>query len=439
MSIPKLAIALDYLDDDLIEEAEQKPATKAVWIRWAAIAACICIICGAGMLFAIGGENDIPDLPKEDDRGSATTVVSEDYTVDNSFENLEDGTMAEFGRDFLEMLFRAMDLDEEYELSGYIELELLKKYTAAIIGQEKYTRELYSVPSKEDYTLEITLAGVTKLEDCYRLSYLVQTEWKYPDSVIRFDRNDGSHILIKEKNVGYEIVGLQHTVKNAPYIGEILESEKESEYKGNLIHDPDFWLGASEEEMNECFAVAKEKIAEQKKDYTKVEADASGRTLITVEEGIPNEKIRELLSRYNRYLEYTRKNGAVEIDLTDEYIHEGVSYYRVLNEEIDEWDEFEALVDSIFDRLYILTETENDEVINVGGLTYHRYTDGSNSDGQPEYLSHYYEIGHGNAEIITYKITLKYGFYRQYHSTYFHMAEQKDGEWRIQSYSQSIS
>ena len=53
MSTPKLAIAMNYIDDDLVSGAVEYKRTKKKnsWMKWGAIAACLCLVVLVAMPF----------------------------------------------------------------------------------------------------------------------------------------------------------------------------------------------------------------------------------------------------------------------------------------------------------------------------------------------------------------------------------------------------
>ena len=48
MSIPKMAKAMGYIDDDLVSGAVEYKRTKKKngWLKWGAMAACLCLVVG---------------------------------------------------------------------------------------------------------------------------------------------------------------------------------------------------------------------------------------------------------------------------------------------------------------------------------------------------------------------------------------------------------
>lgn len=71
MSIPKIAKAMDYIDDDLVSGAIEYKRTKKknTWVKWGSIAACLCImVIGVFSIFPKIGEpvpngNPVSDAP----------------------------------------------------------------------------------------------------------------------------------------------------------------------------------------------------------------------------------------------------------------------------------------------------------------------------------------------------------------------------------------
>ena len=63
MSDPKMAKAMGYIDDALVSGAvEYKRAKKKnAWIKWGAVAACLCLVAGAAIIWSPSGSSPIPD------------------------------------------------------------------------------------------------------------------------------------------------------------------------------------------------------------------------------------------------------------------------------------------------------------------------------------------------------------------------------------------
>lgn len=53
MSIPKIAKAMNYIDDDLVSDAIEyrREKKKNIWVKWGAMAACLCLVVCAATVF----------------------------------------------------------------------------------------------------------------------------------------------------------------------------------------------------------------------------------------------------------------------------------------------------------------------------------------------------------------------------------------------------
>lgn len=60
MSIPKMANAMNYVDDDLVSGAVEYKRTrkKYSWIKWWAVAACLCLVVATGIIIDTS-KNDV--------------------------------------------------------------------------------------------------------------------------------------------------------------------------------------------------------------------------------------------------------------------------------------------------------------------------------------------------------------------------------------------
>lgn len=73
MSIPKMAKAMGYIDDDLVSGAVEYKRTKKKngWLKWGAMAACLCLV--------VVGALTIPNLQNETSHGQGT--MEQVYTL----------------------------------------------------------------------------------------------------------------------------------------------------------------------------------------------------------------------------------------------------------------------------------------------------------------------------------------------------------------------
>ena len=93
MSIPRIAKAMNNIDDDLISgaiEYENKRSTKSNWLKWGAMAACLClIVVGAFVVPGLIGEQNV-EQPLGQGFFDATVIAIEDETVTvECIENLQ--------------------------------------------------------------------------------------------------------------------------------------------------------------------------------------------------------------------------------------------------------------------------------------------------------------------------------------------------------------
>lgn len=63
MSDPKMAKAMGYIDDALVSGAVEYKRTKKknTWIKWGAMAACLCLVVGSAIKLTQNGSSTIPD------------------------------------------------------------------------------------------------------------------------------------------------------------------------------------------------------------------------------------------------------------------------------------------------------------------------------------------------------------------------------------------
>ena len=83
MSIPKMAKAMGYIDDDLVSGAVEYKRTKKKnsWLKWGAMAACLClIVVGAFVAPGLIGEQNV-EQPLGQGFFNATVIAIEDETV----------------------------------------------------------------------------------------------------------------------------------------------------------------------------------------------------------------------------------------------------------------------------------------------------------------------------------------------------------------------
>ena len=74
MSTPKLAIAMNYIDDDLVSGAVEYKRTKKKnsWLKWGAMAACLCLVVSIAFPFVFDRGQSSEPLP-----GGVTAEVIE--------------------------------------------------------------------------------------------------------------------------------------------------------------------------------------------------------------------------------------------------------------------------------------------------------------------------------------------------------------------------
>lgn len=176
-------------------------------------------------------------------------------------------SMEDFGADFLEMYFRALHKNEPYDFGKYIDIPLFKKYVDMLILQRRFIETIHYSREKTDYTIEINLTRTEELNDCYRLSYSVYTEYTPSGSTTRSGSGEGMYLLIREKDFGYELVGMQYIVKDPYFTGDRWGDTWE-EQRSFLVNDPDYWVNADEQEMLDWFERAKQGAIENFKDET---------------------------------------------------------------------------------------------------------------------------------------------------------------------------
>ncbi len=74
MNVPKIAESLSYIDEALISDAaEIAPKKKSPWMKWAAMAACLCLVIAGGALLPRFLRERAPEYPK-----SVTLGISEE-------------------------------------------------------------------------------------------------------------------------------------------------------------------------------------------------------------------------------------------------------------------------------------------------------------------------------------------------------------------------
>ena len=80
MSTPKLAIAMNYIDDDLVSGAVEYKRTKKKnsWMKWGAIAACLCLVVLVAMPFMQNSE-PVTDIEPYKELSVSEAVAYEPY------------------------------------------------------------------------------------------------------------------------------------------------------------------------------------------------------------------------------------------------------------------------------------------------------------------------------------------------------------------------
>ncbi len=320
--------------------------------------------------------------------------------IREALEKNEADAMSEFGRDFLEMYFRALDLNEPYDLDEYIDIPLLKKYVDMLVERRQFNKELFGAPSDlGDYKIEISLTEKEQLDGCYRLTYSIVTEYTYPGSDFRSGQGEGMYLLIREKGDGYELVGMQHTVKDGYFTGDRWGDTWE-EQRSFLVSDPEYWVNESEEEMLGWFDRDRQAAISTAQKQQQDQAEADAKKPVTIQEGLEAGML-EVIERHNKYLLYAERDDAAGLDYSEKYSYGGIEYYPVTNEEIDEWQELQDLIDSIFcDGHSKEKHTVQGVFTEVDGKTYRRKTGNKKTETAPVYLRSYHDDGNGNVSVL---------------------------------------
>ncbi len=439
MNIPRAALALDCLPEELILEAENYiPEKKSHMLRYLSIAACLCLIIGAVMLTSERTDNRLPAVSDDNLPNESTSVVTEELIISGNAYDKPADDMEVFGSSFIEMYFKSIDLKEPYNFGEFTDIPLFEKYMSCVVEQRLYAKQLFDTDYvREDYSIKISLANEEKLEGCYRLHYAVITDY-IMHSGLRNRSGDGIYLLITDNGGEYQVAGMQHA--NDPYFNGDKWGNSFGE-RCYIIDDPDYWRNADEQEMLDKLESCKkqmeamaEEIERQQEEY---EIKAA-KLPVPISEGIPDENVLQLIEKYYRYLSYIEDNRPVELDLSDKYEQDGKTYYRVTDESIDTWEEWSDLVLDIFSSSTAWKYLHNEQIIGVDGKTYRLYTDGSNTEELETYLVSYNIIDGHNAELVTYQKLEINGKVK--YRTYTYMLYQDDDKvCKIASVRQNIS
>ncbi len=188
---------------------------------------------------------------------STLYVEVSDYNFDGymvyvraQLEPAESITVDSFGADFLEMYYRAMDLNEAYDFAEFTNIPLFEKYMNSLVEKHLFEKKISGYPEMTDYVHEIKLLANEQRDNYYRLTYEISTLYTNSASN-RINESSGAYLLIKDNGGSYEVVGYQNVVSD-PYF-----NTKDSGYSF-IISDPDYWLTANEQEMLDWFEARKQ-------------------------------------------------------------------------------------------------------------------------------------------------------------------------------------
>lgn len=213
MNGEKLLRAMSYVDEDLVERAEKAPRRKSHWVRWAAMAACLCLVLGSWMMTRkafsavfsdtnrasasqdIGGEGDaktesVREAPQADESGEETMPQAEEPGIGSAGANDTEPAMmtgdADTGDWFIRMdsdsaINASADMPDptvvrsRQELEGYaIPPEVMEQYgedffltrdllLVAVGGGTEHPRVIRLENTADGWAL--TLSGIVEGED----------------------------------------------------------------------------------------------------------------------------------------------------------------------------------------------------------------------------------------------------------------------------------
>lgn len=181
--------ALNDIDFDMIEDAEgqHQRTHNTVWLRWAAVAACLCLVIGVAVVLPIalrhGNDRwlDIPDETTEDENGYDGTDSSEDETM-SSETTFEDTTGVDIN-----------DEDSDNELSTGNNSGANsnpEKYTDGLVFELNDDKASYAVVKYEGTASKVEIPSIFKgksvtviADEAFRNCKNI-TDITIPDSII---------------------------------------------------------------------------------------------------------------------------------------------------------------------------------------------------------------------------------------------------------------
>ncbi len=325
--------------------------------------------------------------------------------------------MRNFGAEFLEMYFRAYDLNEPYDFGEFTGIPLFEKYMNSLIEFHRFSKKLFNTPSFLNYNLNIIKRSSEQLDDCHCLTYSITRSYTPEGGTISSSQGEGVYLLIKENNGKYDIVSFQYTVKDAYFTGDAWSDEPGG--RGYVNKDPDYWLNADEQEMLDWFERNKQSAIDNLDVVPPEEA-----------QGPSEDEVLSLFERYDRYHAITQIDSP-NISTEEHYVYEGEKYYPVIEEDIDTWSEWESFVKSIFYSAVADTYIQPEGYLNVNGRTYHILAGGINNSYSEVKFYDIRNVDDSNAIITAYRETLYEGE-TGYRTETYKLCKESSGEWRIE-------
>ena len=165
MSTPKLAIAMNYIDDDLVSGAVEYKRTKKKnsWLKWGAMAACLCLVVALAIPML---NNDSPE-PMAQDEGHVIAYDFEPLTF-YSFDSLT-ASIEEMRGNATEDIHNLGGIEHLYIPAAASLQELMLD---AITVKERYVCIYYYLEE-----LDFSKFETADEEEIARISNTVKLEW----------------------------------------------------------------------------------------------------------------------------------------------------------------------------------------------------------------------------------------------------------------------
>lgn len=106
---------LGYVDEALVAEAEAAPKSRRLWRRWLPVAACLCVVIAAGVLYSPAAPENLPNQSEDKQTQSQASLMPENGSNVEMMPGYEKDAQDQIGQELPSMVIRV----EAWEGEGF--------------------------------------------------------------------------------------------------------------------------------------------------------------------------------------------------------------------------------------------------------------------------------------------------------------------------------